>query len=251
MTSISKKAAVAVAIVLLSVVGLAIAFRPGGSNVAGPGASPPATPNPTPSPTPIPSPALMPDGSLAAGDYVLQFPDNTVTAIVTAPKGWTGYASFGLGKDGLVGEVSEIGLVTGAPTGLYPDPCHWKPGTDKSKNAVLVGPTVDDLVAAIVGSPHLAAGKPAAITVDGYVGKQIEVRLPSDVDFSTCDDGYWYPFATDAQMIRAQGPGNIWNMLVLDVAGSRIVVMDEHFDGTPAAAKAETQAILDSVQIVP
>ena len=85
----------------------------------------------------------------------------------------------------------------------------------------------------------MEASEPTATTVDGHVGTQIEVRMPSDIDFEACEDGYWYPFATNSQVIRPQRPGNIWNMRVLDVSGERLVVMEEYFDATPAAARTE------------
>ncbi len=41
-----------------------------------------------------------------------------------------------------------------------------------------VGPNVDDLVTAWANVPELAATAPVDITVDGYIGKQIEFTVP-------------------------------------------------------------------------
>ena len=41
-----------------------------------------------------------------------------------------------------------------------------------------VGPTVDDLVSAFANMPGLAPTAAVDITVDGYVGKQIEFTVP-------------------------------------------------------------------------
>jgi hypothetical protein len=243
-----KIGAAIAAVLIIAVVGWNL--LPGGSaSIGGPQATespaPTASPDPTAAsnPTPAPSITLLPDGELVAGDYRLRFAGgSTTTAIVTVPDGWFGLAS---GAAGPTNANPEILIVSGAPSGFYPDPCRWKTGAAP----LTVGPTVDDLVSAIVASPHMEAGEPTAITVDGHVGTQIEVRMPSDIDFEACDDGYWYPFATSGQVIRPQGPGNIWNMRVLDVSGERLVVMEEYFDATPAAARAESQAVIDTLRL--
>ena len=223
-----------------------LAVLVGGAVFMGGGAGPAPVPAPsataTPAPTPSPSVGLVPDGALEAGDYRLSFPDSTTTAIVTVPDGWWGFAT---GAVAAPNADPELLILSVAPSGLYPDPCQWKTGAAP----VTVGPTVDDLVSAIVASPHMEAGEPTAITMDGHSGTQIQVRMPSDIDFDACEEGYWYPFATDAQVIRPQGPGNIWNMRLLDVAGERLVVMEEYFDGTPAAAKTASQAVLDTLRL--
>jgi len=49
-----------------------------------------------------------------------------------------------------------------------------------------------------------------------------------------------------------QGLGNLWHVWILDVEGTRVVVLAANaYAGTPAEDRAEMQAILDSLLIEP
>jgi hypothetical protein len=70
--------------------------------------------------------------------------------------------------------------------------------------------------------------------------------IPSDIDFATCDGGqYW---VWDAPPF-AQGPGNRWHLWILDVEGTRAVILAHDFATTPAGIQTELQEIVDSIQI--
>jgi hypothetical protein len=111
------------------------------------------------------------------------------------------------------------------------------------------GNTVDDLVRAFgeVRSSY-DVGTPTDVTLAGYSGKRIDLVVPSDLDFATCDSGeYWIwepgPYA--------QGPGNRWNVWILDVAGTRVVILAHDFSATPPAVHAQLLDIVASVRIEP
>lgn len=250
--SIPFKAALgAVAVLVVAVSGYLLlggaAPPPGGV-----GASSGGEPSPALSPTAAATPRSIVgiNTPLPPGDYRL-VANGPVAAVVTVPAGWVGWEPFAVLGPRYSDGPDGVGISLNAPTGLYPDPCHWKPGSDPSTLAIEVGPTADDLVDAIVASPTLDAGVPTPITVDGHSGKEVELRVPSDVDFAACDDGNWHPLSNSDQVIYAQGPGNIWRVLVLDVDGERVVVIEAFFEATPAADKAEADAILDSLRIDP
>jgi hypothetical protein len=127
--------------------------------------------------------------------------------------------------------------------GLYSDPCHDNaPG----EQDVVVGPTVEDLAAALQDQSAYEASTPTAVAVDGYTGLRMDLQLPSDIDFATCDEGQFWVWDAGPY---AQGPGNQWHLWILDVEGVRVVVLAEDFTTTPEEDRAEMQEIIDSIEI--
>ena len=51
--------------------------------------------------------------------------------------------------------------------------------------------------------------------------------------------------------IYAQGPANRWQTNILDVDGTRLVIVVQDFPGTSAADRAVLDAIVDSMVIEP
>ncbi len=89
----------------------------------------------------------------------------------------------------------------------------------------------------------------------GYRVKQLDLRLPSDI--STCDKvagtSRYFAFGPDfdGSDLYAQGPSNRWHLRILDVAGTRVLIVVADCAGTPAQHQAAAQAIVDSVSITP
>lgn len=111
---------------------------------------------------------------------------------------------------------------------------------------ITVGPTVDDLVTALASQTTYEATAPTDVVVDGYAGVRMDLQLPSDIDFASCEGGqYW---VWDAGPY-AQGPGNRWHVWILDIEGFTALVLTEDFEGTSAEDQAELQTIVDSIQI--
>jgi hypothetical protein len=128
-----------------------------------------------------------------------------------------------------------------------------------------VGPTVDDLVTAWANIPQLAASMriaqittPVDITVDGYTGKQIEFTVP---DFHyPCGSGVfryglWYGPDPDTQgwLIYSDNaratPNRHFQMLVLDVDGTRLLIAASTDPNTPPQDRAALAELLASIQI--
>jgi hypothetical protein len=112
-----------------------------------------------------------------------------------------------------------------------------------------VGPTVDDLVSAWANLPVLNATAASDVTVDGFHGKQIEFTVP---DYGVADcrdemylvqekdiDGPTYP-ATPTQHQK------VW---IIDVDGTRLVIIALSFPSTSPQDRAAIDEILASVQI--
>ena len=124
-----------------------------------------------------------------------------------------------------------------------------------------VGPTVDDLVTAWANVPELNATEPVDIKVNGYHGKQIEFTVPDDpVDcaFDPCRFGVWYgtePPATSGRDLAAQPlavfgmPNTHFQMLVLDVHGTRLLIAASTNPDTLPQDRAALEDLLASIQI--
>jgi hypothetical protein len=199
------------------------------------------------SPSPTPEPAVLSDGPLEAGTYATMpfpSPDDAIQFTFTVPDGWAAespgavFPAIGDGTSGPAGAAMVFVRVVG----LYADPCQGNTGQPD----IQVGPTVDDLVTALADHGAYESTAATDVVVDGYAGKQLELLIPSDIDFATCDDGQFWVW--DAAPY-AQGPGNRWQVTILDVDGTRVVILAEDFAATPASTQTELQAIVDSIQI--
>jgi hypothetical protein len=251
------------AVVLVTVVGVNI-LSAAPSGIGGP--APTTSPSPTPTSTPTPTPVVrsLPDGILAAGTYratpFRSTPELTVT--LTVPAGWTGFQNWAiLGPNG-TGAPTGIGVGFLKVDGVFSDPCHWDAdgtGSFTQLGDVEVGPTVDDLVAALRANSSYVVTTPAAVTLSGFAGQRLDIQMPTDLDPTTCDRGpgdptglyYVFTGANGEGGLYAQGPRQIYHEWILDVAGQRMLVGYNDYATTPAAEQAAAQAIIDSMVIEP
>ena len=228
MNNTAKLALAAAAVVVAAFLGIRF-LVPGSVGIGGP----------DPTPTPTPTPAVLSGDDLEAGTYRVIAAGVAATTL-TVPDGWFNVQDFGVGK-----ESSEDGFTAvliwppGDFANVYLDACQWEDGQTP------VGPTVDDLATALDDQAQHGAGSPVDVSIDGYSGKMIELAVPSDIDFADCDGGQFMSWPGRFH----QGPGQVDQIYILDVAGQRLVI-DTHFlPGTSEADRAERQAIVDSIQI--
>jgi hypothetical protein len=215
---------------------------------------------PGPSPTPAPSPSLLRTGSLPAGRWLakpfapgngghdcMEPPqagctedptNNEIGFVVTVPEGWSGLEQT-LHAGGDTGPGSA-GLAIASGQWLYSDPCR----NDDVIPDIVPGPTVDDYANALAGNPLLDVTDPVDVTLSGYAGKYLLLQVPADI--SGCD--VYMPWAPG---IYAQGPSHRWHIWILDVLGSRVLVIGYDYPSTPAPLQAELAAIVDSIEIIP
>jgi hypothetical protein len=261
--------AAVVAVALLVIVGCTTG-QPSGGGSAPPSLASPTLAPPTLSPTPTtsaPSPAASPaedwiyDGPLAAGTYRMPLWDtycserqpgcdlsvahDVVRMMLTVPDGWAGFtgavSSIVLADKGNDAGVGA-GLQFGRGAWLLSDPCtkanHVIPPD------VAVGPSVDDFANALADHPLLDVTDPVDVTLAGYSGKYLDLRVPADI--SKCE--VYRPFDPG---LYAQGPSHLWHLWILDVDGLRFVVQSTDYAGTSAEHRAELKAIVDSITIEP
>ena len=240
---------------VLSLAACSAAGQPSSAPTASSTATPPASvgqPSASVSATPA-SPSPLATGMDQASGIVLgDGPLPTYT--VAVPHGWlaTGDGHFVTHSgDGVVIGFGVWEVMT-VPT----DPCHWK------AHLVDPGPTVDDLVRALLAQATRHATKPTDVTLAGYAGKYLEWSVPTglvvtgDADFKGCDiqdNGHldfvsWMSYGGGERY--QQVAGQIDQLWVLDVNGQRLVVDATHSSNAPAALKAELATMIQSIRFV-
>jgi hypothetical protein len=160
--------------------------------------------------------------------------------LITLPDGWANYDGWAMHR-GTVDDPTvavqfwDIGLV-------YGHPCRWQ-GT-----LFRPGPTVDDLVAALVDRPLRNATQPSDVNLDGYRGKYLEWSVPADLDFFDCDGVSFKSWTGAMRGDRyQQGPGQVDRLWILDVEGARLVI--DAFS-MPSATRQEREELLDVVESI-
>lgn len=203
---------------------------------------------PSVAPSPKVHPLRVQGGTaiLDPGTYVLDlFPVNIAFDIPDgAPPGWHVGASSDEVAILLWFTPPEITYEFAFSTAdnVYVDPCDAAAGELEPP----IGPSVDDLVAAISELPEFQVTAPVDVTVGAFRGKEIEVTAldsgddcPEVIAFRAGDEDY--------DLL----PGQTERMHILDVDGVRIVMRILEPAGRDAAGEAELHQILDSIRIEP
>ena len=170
----------------------------------------------------------------------------------TIPAGWM--SRYGIPhKDR--GGPGEIAIGNWIIANVYTDPCQWQ----GSLLSPAVGPTVDDLVTALVAQKDrnaTAQNRRHAGRLPRQAGRAVD---PADLDRATCDEGVirtWVAPGEDTALVNetenlGMHPGQLNVTYIVDVNGDRLVIDTWHMPGTSAADLAELDAILASMRIEP
>jgi hypothetical protein len=209
--------------------------------------SPSAEPTPEPtiasvsSATPVPR--LGSQDPLDAGRYEVDAgPGIDVT--VEVPTGWS--ANGGWVVIGPGGNDEPNGMAIRFYSGtlnLYTNPASPAEGQLDPP----VGPTVDDLVGAIVAHPAWTASEPTDISIDGNAGQLVQLTVPADAEF-TADDQFVLFVSPDGGQVWGWAPGQTFDLYVVDVDGQRLVIDAFHYPGTTEDDLAAQREVIDSVQ---
>ncbi len=165
---------------------------------------------------------------------------DSVRITFAVPSGWE---SWDLG---VLHDVGELGVTFWNVSSVPADPCHWERGGPR------VGPTVGDLATALADQARRHATTPTDVTLGGYTGRHLTLRVPRHSEFSTCDLGYfvsWDAPPSSAFGRYQQGPGQVDELWILDVDGFRLVIDAGYWGSTPARIRAEIHRIVDSVRV--
>ncbi|MFL5771303.1 MAG: hypothetical protein ACJ765_14610 [Chloroflexota bacterium] len=226
-----------------------------------------ASPSPTASSTPTQTPSLAPDQALLqAGRYAFAPFDTNAPGLrveFTVPSGWSSFGGFALISPRGTTDPNGSGIGFLAASTVFSDPCHWDTngtGGNPHVGDLTIGPAVADLANALASQTEYTSTAPTDTSIDGYLGKTMEIQSPTIDIRATCDkftgqtDGTYWLWATNESCncnIYVQGPGERRRLWILDVEGKRIVVFNNYFPGTSAADRSEAQAIIDSITISP
>jgi hypothetical protein len=127
---------------------------------------------------------------------------------------------------------------------MYVDPQDKAAGTVSPA----IGPSVTDLVNAVLDHPDWTTDEPVAVNVGGYDGQRVHVTLPE----STSEVNRFYLFTDPTGGdIWGWDPTQSFDVYIVDVAGERLVFDAFHFAETTQADLDAQQAVIDSIQIEP
>ena len=186
-------------------------------------------------PTPTPRAFEDASGALEPGTYVSSI--DSVEVTFTVPAGWSRAPE----SPELAGPIADDGgLSFWIVTDLFADPCRFDQGALDPPP----GPSADDLANALVAQPGVDAEPPSDIVVDGFAGKYVEYTTPAATDCPA-----FGPWETPNGVVMF--PNTDARYWVLDVDGTRLVMLAYVWDVATQEGRAELEAIIDSVEITP
>lgn len=257
-----KLAAAIAAVLVLAVV--AWQLLPG--NRGGVGGTPSAVPSPTaPAATARPTaspaatgPVALPEGRLPGGTYEMDpfIPGgSSISVVADVPGGWNGHPDVGaLTKPDENTGVLIAGMIVDS---LFSDPCRWDLDGSESPDQqgdVAVGPTVEDLVSALQANTSYTSSAATPITIGGYEGQELELQLPGEDVIPTCDNREGQAtgdYFVSPRNFYALSSNSRWQLSILDVDGTRLVILVSIAPTAAAADIAAARAIVESLEITP
>lgn len=203
---------------------IAILFTACSDDADGPAASPPSTSEPSPTGAGSATDVAPKDYSIIGathldgpGRWALTAagePDAPM-AVFDVPAGFQARESF------VWTDVRGFGQLTyWAPTRVPADPCN----VDKPSKPL--GPTVEDLAAALVSQQRTTTTEPVPVELDGHRGLYLELQSPKNFDYAACrpEGGMliWEAGeAVDGRGLEEPATDRYW---IMDVGGQRVVV---------------------------
>ena len=257
-TLVGMNAAVklAAAAAVLVVAALGVYYASGMPRVGIGGPQPSTSGDPTPVPTAEASSTDSQDQVIATGA------EPSLAIRATVPDSWLTVTNGYVAGEDTSGRTNPFVVFWTIET-VYIDPCHWE-SSDQVDAAPL---DVDGLASALSsswvgGAASLPATAPVAttptdVTFAGFQGKYLELRIPEEVDFATCDAGlvgsgqYRIWLSSDNSVRYLQGPGQSMRLWILDVGGAPLVVNANILPDHSTQQLAEMEQVLESIEILP
>ncbi len=229
-------------------------------------------PSVEPSATPAPTPSAATWVGIPEGAFVVTGSNDPVqvTVDVASPR-WSvsgDFNSVGKGDDGLDAPetVGAVLLAWAWPAGtgfnVYGDPCQSLTTIPETPAT-----TPDEIATAFAAQASPDAAAPVDVTVGGFAGKSVTLRVPMSFDlpnatreekFADCDRGVFSLYGiegdtgevADAEFRQsgrnAQGAGQVDELWILDVNGSIVILDAGYSPATPAALVDELRALAES-----
>lgn len=238
MSNAHKGGIAAVVVVPAAIIAIALASCQVGSS------EPTATPTVTMTaePTATPAPRLNGQDPLDAGRYQINAGLSTDVS-VAVPSGWSAGGDWVVigprgndEPDGMAIRFYTIPNLAANPL------AHSEGNLDPP-----VGPTVDDMVQAIVAHPAWTATEPTDITIDGHAGQLVAIMIPTDAELPADDTFYLYA-EPGGGGIWGWAPGQTFDWYIVDVDGQRLIIDSFHYPGTSEEDLAAQRTVVESVQ---
>jgi len=195
------------------------------------------------------SPEMLTPGTYSVRPEILDAP----RVLVTVPAGWNGFG-FGISKDDSMSQPGVGITFWGGSMYVYQDPCRW----ESSRPSAPVGPSVDEMAAALSAQAMRNATAPTELTVDGFAGKAIELTVPADIAFAPengfvdCDGRLefrsWILEKGLSSYSLQAAPGQHDQVWIIDVNGTRVIIDASFYEATSATDMADLQAVLESIR---
>lgn len=231
----TKYALGAAAAVLVAVIGFTVLSGANGS-VGGP----------DPTPTPEPSiTALAGQTDLSAGRYSIR--SGIVRQVtVSVPDDWSAVGDWAVRGPRGYEAPDGMGLRFYTVGNLFNDPGSFAGGVQDPP----VGPTVDDLVEAIVAQEEWTSSSPTELTIGGFPAQHVRITIPDGAELDARDGGSFYLFQDEgAGQIWGLAAGQMFDVYVVDVDGERLVLDAFHYPETSEADLAALEAVVDTIEI--
>jgi len=211
-------------------------------------AAPPAETQPADEPTDL----VDLQGPLEPGTYSLAlwgqgYAGPLPRAILELPEGWFSSGGYFLhaGLDGVTDD--QLGAISGwHPVQVLTDPCRRRTAAD-------VGPTGNDLARALVDQTGPST-QPQPVVLDGHRGLTLDVTIPPDLDPNRCTRNQYSLWRTESRGDSALGqdtPGLVNRLWILDVDGTRIVLLASLYPDETEELHQEQTTIAESVHFEP
>jgi hypothetical protein len=225
----------AAVLVAAAVLAATILYR--GENVGGQGAD-----DGTSSPTASPASVLPESGALEPGRYFFTTEGPRVT--ITVPEGWEGGGRLAVRGDD---PTRDAVISTWVVENVYSDPCL------QTRPSPAIGPSAEDLAQGLASRSTGVESEPVDVDIDGYPAKLVVLSVPDDIDLANCASGQFRSWMEPggSSVRYHQGPGQVDEILAVDVDGARAVIDVSYFAPISAEERAELDAIIDSIEIDP
>ena len=200
-----------------------------------------ARPSSDPLPAGNPIPQILDGARLAPGPHELSLAGLQITFSI--PEGWRGtdrgVVDSDLGADAPGGAALSFWTVTN----VYTDPCRWRESAARPP----VGASVNDLVQALARQHRHPSGQRLKIDVDGHDGTEIRLTVPDNIDIDTCSNDEFHTWQSLEGDRYQQGPGQIDQLFIVSVEGTRLVIDASYFPDTSQQVRS---ALFDMVRSV-
>ncbi|HEU4356121.1 MAG TPA: hypothetical protein VFT27_11075 [Actinomycetota bacterium] len=221
----------------------------GGAIVEPPASRPSATPSPTTDAAATPFPYSDEPVGVEPGTYRISRSEWSVANFtVTFPQGWTVQYGHVYAKP-YSDAVDEFGFYAVVVDAIYTDACEG------AGELMEVGPSVDDLAAALLEQPGPRASTPVETTLGGYPATRIDLTVRKGLDLKTCRLAsfgalglqVWYSPPADKYFVLE--PDADASAYIVDVEGQRQVFLTQYRSGSSDEDVRELHAVLDSIHI--